>query len=416
MRTARPAASEARAPEARADDPLVDPLHDDGALADPLVRPGPARSTAAPPPSRPVVQAMFMGAASMIEVLLDLAREADNADLADEIEAIESLQDVTRSQVQALYMAAQSDQGIVGKLRAVLDSGAAEVARVMLELLEELPTQEEVIEEDVVEEPDFESIIRKAVEVHAPIVGGLIEEARSRATKSGKKLLVIVGEQHDDPYGRVMLTILVGAIQRLAVGKLYVESTPEKVKEHVEPYRKQEPKSDAKDEFGHKQHFFRALYGQGAEIQGVDIFKEIADEKAQDQLGPEPEVGKDEWKAKMMERKIAIRNVGMAKALTEAPESGVLLVGLTHLPGLASDEAIRDSYEIVSVAAALPKMAAGRDFMAYGRVLGHTEALGQMKDLYVGADEDSGTHSVADLDPVATYALAKQMTVEVDEL
>lgn len=374
----------------------------------------------AQPVQREVIQCMYEYAEIDIAGILDDIRgDTDNEADAETISKLPSLAEVTNEQLNDVSKWVMLHPDTIGaQLALALGIGLNEFANELLKVIANPPENNLLQHEHIddgevdVESTTFKALIAEAVEIHAPALGKLIDEAQSRATISGKKLLVIVGEVHDDPYSRVMVTILVGAMTRLGGNRLYIESTPELVKQHVEPFSENEPNKNDESEAAHRQHFFHNIYKQGAPIIGVDVDKETAGEKVKESLGPKPESseGETEWKAKYMEQTVNLRNKGIAEAVVADPKSGVMLVGLSHLPGLQSDPLIQSAYEIVTVAAALPEAAVTRDWIAYGRILSTNDALTKMQGVYQGGKQEP-TPEVSAPD---AYDVAEQMIIELN--
>jgi len=373
-------------------------------LAEPLQMRSPARGSN-------VIQYMLQGARSALETLLEDLGEDDPEKLAHALEDLPGFKDLTLKQIMSLAQKVDTDSSLKDQLAKQMQLDAQAFAAA---LLGQIGPEQEPEQDGPPVTVDFEKLIQAAVEMHAPLLGARIDAAQERARKSGKKLLVIVGEKHDDIYARVMVTVLVGAMQRISIHRLYLETTPDALHEYVDSYRNREPDPDLSGEFKARGHFFRSLYQLGTTLEGVDVQKETATCEVKKRQDDEPSTDPDrsKWRANFWEQNVAARNTGMAKALATRSESGVLLVGLSHLPGLASDPVIQNAYEIVTVAASLPSEGIGRDYLAFGRVLAHTDALKCMTDLYVGGSDAE----IGEVDPRKAFALAKQMTFDHEVL
>jgi hypothetical protein len=366
-----------------------------------------------------VVQRMYDGAESDIDLVLCIVLGTfENEARALEISKLSALDNVTDDELDAVTEAIRSgDQQGKALLKAGLEKGNDAFAEALLALIA-TPSQVETVTSSTTvsvdtSATDFEALIREALARHVPRVGGMIDAAQERALKSGKKLLVIVGEGHDDPYSRVMVTILVGAMQRLNVNRFYIESTPDLVRQHVEPYQHQTPKEDVPEMFAHKQHFYHSLYQQGATISGVDVDKETVRTSETDAKMEQPTSEEERIKRKaiLADENVRRRNVGIAKTVVAHNESGVMLVGLSHLAGLAADKSIQSAYEIVAISTMLKEEAIGHNFMVYGRSLETTAGLSEMEHLYEG-DSPGIPGEVTAKD---AYAIAEKMVIEVNQ-
>jgi len=367
------------------------------------------------PPAEPVIQnksaiiqRMYEDAQDDIDLILcAVLRTLDNEERALQIAGLSQLDGVTEENLQSvLTWVKRFEDRAAAPLREALKVGDTAFAQALLNLIANPPKEEEVSLTTVPEDTgatDFEALIREAMDIHVPRVGQMIDEAQERARHSGKKLLVIVGEGHDDPYSRVMVTILVGAMQRLKASRLYIESTPDLVRQHVEPYQHKEPTVDDETDIAHRQHFYRGLYEQGATVTGVDVDKNTVRTSGEEE---------GEQKAALAEKNVKTRNLGIAKTVAAHDESGVMLVGLSHLAGLAGDETIRSVYEIVTISTMLPEEAETHDYIAYGRVLDTTAGLSGLKDLYPGvAPGLRGAVKAKD-----AYAIAGKMVIELNQV
>ena len=362
-----------------------------------------------------VIQCMQEGAGVAMEVLLeDQLGVKDFESVANDLDQRKDLENVTAAQIMELAQRVNKDSNLKIQLAQRLQQGKDAFAAALLgqiALFGQIAPEQKPEQDEPPVTVDFENLIRTAVDQHAPLLGAQIDEAQERARKSGKKLLVIVGEKHDDIYARVMVTVLVGAMQRISIQRLYLETTPETLHKYVEPYHDSEPDPNLSEEGKARAHFFRSLYKLGTTLEGVDVQKETAKREVEQRQGKKPttEPSRSEWEAKFLEQTVAARNTGMANALATRSESGVLLVGLNHLPGLASDPVIQNAYEIVTVAASLPSEGIDRDKLLFGRTLSHTQDLNSMPDLYVG----SSNVAIGGVDPVKAFALAQRMAFEL---
>lgn len=356
-----------------------------------------------------VVQRIYDDAKDDIDMILCwLLKKEGNEERAVAISKVPALDTIAEDKLPlVLEWLRTMEEQVAPPLKIALSQSNEAFANALLALIANPPQKEETDssshEETDTSVEDFQELIGKALEIHVPRVGAMIDEAQERASSLGKKLLVIVGEGHDDPYSRVMVTILVGAMQRLKVNRFYIEATPEQVKQHVEPYKENKPARDDDHNFAQKQHFFHNLYKQGANVTGVDIYKENA----------EPTTMEDstERRATLAEQNVNMRNKGIAEAVVKHNESGVMLVGLSHLPGLASDKAINSTYEIVTISTQLIEYAKVHSQIAYNRVLSTTAGLSGMKGLYEGnPPNEPGKITAKD-----AYAIAEKMVIEVNK-
>jgi len=365
---------------------------------------------------------MYEDAEGEIDLILCMVLKTfDNEARALEISKLTELDKVTEEEIDSVLTVLRSGhQETIATLKAALDEGNDKFAQALLALIANPP---EEVNEDLsttalvdTSADDFEALIREALAIHVPNVGQMIDEAQERARHSGKKLLVIVGEGHEDPYSRVMVTILVGALQRLKANRFYIELTPDQVRDYVEPHRNVEPVGNDTGSVAHQQHFFHHLYQQGARVTGVDIYKKTAmsgvtNPKTLESIS---EVERAEKQAAYSEENVKRRNVGIAQTVTSYNESGVMLVGVSHLAGLAADETIRSAYEVVTISTMLKNEAKGHNEMVYGRMLNATAGLFGMENLYEGYRPDvSGERG--QVKAKDAFAIAKQMVIEVNQ-
>ncbi|MBW8687975.1 hypothetical protein [Chitinophaga rhizophila] len=364
------------------------------------------------PVNQPVVQRMYEFGEDDIDLLLcAILKTFDNEDRALEISRLSLLDKISEEDVKKIVsQATLENQLVIAPLKIALETGNEKFAEALLSLIQKLPEIEETTTTATTREiPDasaeaFDSLIESAMRIHVPEVGSRIDTAQERATRNNKKLLVIVGEGHDDPYSRVMVTVLVAAMQRLNAGHLYIESTPDQIKEHVEPYQEKTPALDDTTHFAHRQHFYHNLYQQGTTVSGVDIDKFTVKEEQKEAVSHEN-------KAFIAEENVNKRNTSIAKTVVEQDKSGVLLVGFSHLGGLASDPRLRSAYEIVTISTVLKEDAEFHNTIAYGRTLSTTAASFQMEDLYYGnAPGDKSEVRAKD-----AYATARKMVIEVNQ-
>ncbi|WP_343689862.1 DUF4157 domain-containing protein [Chitinophaga sp.] len=363
-----------------------------------------------------IIQRMYEDAKDDIEPILDWLLETfENEDRAEEISNLSELDNVTEKDLKSVLLWVKDPEyQVAASLKAALNQGNEAFATLLLELIANPPQKVDASSSDLGSGSSikqFEELIGQALQIHVPFVGAKIDAAHERAKRLGKKLLVIVGEGHDDPYSRVMVTILVGAMQRLNVSRFYIESTPDQVRQHVEPYHDNEPTQHDGSDIAHRQHFFRNLYQQGANVTGVDIYKNTGSESTTTE--PISEKERTELKAVLAELNVKKRNEGIAKTLVEHDESGVLLVGMSHLAGLAADETINEAYEIVTISTMLIEEAKSLNRIFYGRELDTTAGLSDLRDLYVGAAPDDMPMNVTAKD---AYEIAAKMVINLNEL
>jgi hypothetical protein len=380
--------------------------------------------------ANPVVQLMYKGARADIEQLLSEVRpDNDDQNEADAklISKEAALDATTKEQVDKVFNAVsmenfQRDAGqtpsttLQSSLLAALQNGSAAFATKLLALIVELSSAktEETDNNTSIESPAFEPIASEAVATHLPEILGRINEAQSKGAISRKPLLVMVGEKHDDPYSKLIEAILVN---KLKLQKLFIEATPEAVAEHIEPYRLTEPTAPETSDTGHRQRFYRYIYQQGATFEGVDVDKELVKKEVEQQLGPRPEAESErtEWKAKFMEQSVVRRNIMMSKTLTKSPLPGLLLVGATHLPGLAADVELANSYEVVTISIVLPQDVIERDMMAYGRQLETTKGLPGLSGLLLATNENMPGFQPANVPASDVYKLADSLVLEMNK-
>lgn len=362
-----------------------------------------------------VIQFMYEDAEDDIDMLLCAVLQTfNNEEHALKIAGMPELENVTDEdlkRVTAAVLKSGSQSRLT--LKAALEANDKAFAGALLLMI---ASPEKLDEESIPVTPmvddsaaRFETLIENALKIHVPFVGEMIDQAQERARHSGKKLLVIVGEGHDDPYSRVMVTMLVGAMQRLKIRNFYIESTPDLVTQHVKPYKNETPTKDDESDVAHRQHFYHHLYRQGVEIIGVDVDKANVASSENEVKEQTPGSG-DEQRALRAEENVKRRDIGIAKTVSAHAESGVMLVGLSHLAGLAANEDIKSVYEIVTISTMLTEDAKSLNKIAYGRVLGTTDGLTDISNLYVG-DNRSESVNVKAKD---AYAIAEKMIIKVN--
>jgi hypothetical protein len=383
-------------------------------------------------PSNVVIQLMYKGAKIDIELLLESLRGEDdeNETYAKAIAKESSLDSVTPKQMKDVAIAVEREifnrenklptsTEYQASLNLALTKGSSAFAAALLKIIEELSQSEIEAKSEIDTKGDkfplFESEVRKAVESHFPTILQAITKAQKASASTGKPLLVIIGEQHDDPYSRFIEAVLISLMLDLNLPKFYIETTPQAVEEHVAPYKEKEPEAPDTTESGHRQRFFRHVYEKGGTIEGVDVDKETAKAQVESKLGPRPEKQEEleGWKARFTTQSVDRRNLGISKTLRQTPAPGILLVGATHLAGLAQDPELASVYEIVTIATVHPKAAAARDIMLYGHVLPATEQLPNISGLVVAANEEAPNFVPEDVPASKLFALASEVSLEV---
>jgi hypothetical protein len=91
-----------------------------------------------------------------------------------------------------------------------------------------------------------------------------------------------------------------------------------------------------------------------------------------------------------------------------------LLVGATHLPGLASDVELAKAYEIVTISIVTPQAAIVRDMIAFGRKLKTTKGLKSLSGLVVATQEDQQGFAAEDVSASELFALADKLVLELN--
>jgi Domain of unknown function (DUF4157) len=376
----------------------------------------------------PVAQLMYKNAKLDIEEILDLIRpdNDNNEDDAKAISKLAALDSTTKEQVTQVFNAVfrenfdrenkiEPSTNYQSSLLAALENGFDAFANKLLAVITELSSSktEEKSNESKVESPSFEKVAREAVESRFPEILERIKGAQDAGVKSGKPLLVMVGEQHDDPYSKLVEAIL---IKKLKLQKLFIETTPQQVTQYIEPYKDKKSSESETSLYGHRQRFYSYIYEQGANFEGVDVNKESDKEETEKQLGLRPEIDSEltEWKAKFMEQSVVKRNISISKTLMQSPSAGLLLVGATHLPGLATDVELAKAYEIVTISIVLPEAATGRDMIAFGRELETTKGLKSLSGLVVATQEEQTSFAVEDVSASELFALADKLVLEMN--
>lgn len=364
---------------------------------------------------------MYDNAELDLEGILDEIRPNDDNNEADALSIAneKALDDLTEEQVRQLSQAVARDvfhkkNVLSASLLEALSQGHAAFAKKLLEIHVQLSEVSQVTINE--ETPSFAEVAAKAVQSYLPEILKKVELAGKTAKLNGKQVLVMVGEKHDDPYSKLFESVLLGVLK---LQNLFIESTPELVKEHVEPFQKKEPDAPDKDEIGLRQRFYRYLYEQGATITGVDIDKASAKQQVEDELGPRPpekDPGLPEWKAKLMEQSVVLRNLGIVKALTQKPAPGVLIVGATHLPGLAKDSELAKAYEIVAISTLVPEEVSDRDIFAFGRELSVTSELKEMDGLSIASDENLPSFGAGEVSSSELFKLAEKLVIEINDV
>lgn len=377
-----------------------------------------------------IIQYMKEGAREAMEVLLEDQLELNGEvshKVAKNLDKLTDLKDLDPAQIMKLAKKVKAESRLKNDLIDQLNTGIEQFSKAILANI----TSEQKPEHDK-PHVDFESLIRSAISIHAPAIGAKIDEAQERSRKSGKKLLVIVGEMHDDLYGRVMVTALVGAMRRIFVHNLYLEATPDAVRKHVESYESKGVGQSKEDyEIKARAYFFRSLYNLRTNIKGVDILEETAEQEGKEQQinreieqlkqkkqqmeqmeqmeQIEAEIAK--LRSQLNELNVVAKNIRMARALASQPESGVLLVGLAHLPGLASDPEIKRAYEIVTITAVHTKELATRDILSFGRLQSYSEGIKSVPGLYIGGSD----MEIGEVDLIEAFELAQQIALELEK-
>lgn len=373
-----------------------------------------------------VVQLMYKDAEIDIEGILDEIRPADERNESDAlaISKDKALDATTEEQIRRLTSAVALDvfketNILSSALLEALSQGHTAFAKKLLEIIVQ-PASEvpEVTEDDELPEtPSFADVAEKAVRSYLPEILKKVDSAQKAAALKEKQVLVMVGEKHDDPYSKLFEAVLLGVLK---LQNLFIEATPAQVEEHVEPYQDQEKKPNAPDDnvIGHRQRFYRYLYEKGATVTGVDVDKESAKQEIEKKLGPPPinEPALSEWKAKLMEQSVVLRNQGIVRTLAKAPASGILIVGATHLPGLAAAPELTEAYEIVSITTLMPDVASARDKLIFDRELSTTRDLKSMDKLAVASEESLTGFSPEQVPASEVFKMANDLVIEINTI
>lgn len=374
----------------------------------------PARS------AMPVVQMMYEDAKYHIADLLEEIR-SDNFNNETDAERIvqqSSLDLVTKEEILRVKTAveveaeaeweseATTDQptstNFKNQLASALAQSHAAFADKLLEIIKAL-TSGDKTEIATDETLAFIEAAQQAVNLYLPTIMERIEEVKAAAESRKKPLLVIVGERHDDPYAKLIEAVLIG---KLKLEKLFIEATAEDVEKSIAPFKKRKPTASETTIFGHRQHFYHYLYQHVNTVEGVDVDK---DEAKQSLAKKMQAAASDEERATFIEQSLELRNRGILKTLQATPASGVLIVGVSHLPGLVADSKLAEAYQIVAITTLHPNAAIERDRIMYGRKLSTTSKLEEMEKLVIAGEEDPGDFNPANVNVSQLIELAQTL-------